>query len=192
MSAFEATIESGTAQRVELDRGQELVISTPDGAQGGDLSFIGFDQAMSRNLNGWERFGRPWLVFAADPGMRLFNGEGEPVLEVGSCVGDGRNDIMYPGCWSELYADGRPGCRELIASALGIERSQITGMLSFFVNATVDATAYRGLDEVKLAPGDHISLRALRAATTAVSACPDTEIPGWRAGPLRVEVQDVE
>jgi len=192
VSAYEATIESGTGLRIELERGQELVITTPDGAQGGDLSFLGFDQAMSRNLNGWERFGKPWLVFAADPGMRLFDGEGEPVLEIGNCVGDGRNDIMYPGCWSELYSDGRPGCRELIAMALGIERSQLGGMLSFFVNATVDATAYRGLDEVKLAPGDHITLRALRAATTAVSACPDAEIPGWRPGPLRVEVQDVE
>jgi len=185
----DGTIGSGHGLGLDLSTGEELRIETPDGSQGGDFSFIGFDQALSRNINGWERFGRPWLVFSADPGMRLYDGDGEAAIEVGDCVGDGRNDIMYPGCWSELYEDGRPGCRDLIADALGIERSRITGMLSFFVNATVDTTAYRGLDEVRLEPGDHITLRALRDVRAAVSACPDTEIPGWSPGDLRVEVR---
>lgn len=192
MSGRDAVIESGSGRRVELAAGETLVISTMDGAQGGDFSFPGFDQALTRNINGRQRFGRPWLVFSADEGMRLYDGDGNPVIEVGECVGDGRNDIMYPGCWSELYEDGRPGCRDLISAALGIERRELTGMLSFFVNATADSTAYRGLGEVRLAPGDHITLRALREVATAVSACPDTEIPGWRAGELRIEVRDVE
>ena len=182
------TVPAGTGLGVDLAAGEEIKISTPDGGQGGDFSFLGFDQAISRNINGWERFGRPWLVFSADPGMRLYDGDGEPVMEVGKCVGDGRNDIMYPGCWSEIYEDGRPGCRELIASALGIERGEITGMLSFFVNATVDTTAYRGLQEVRIEPGDHITLRALRDVRAAISACPDADIPGWVPGDLLVEV----
>ncbi len=189
MGLRELTVVSGTGAGVDLSAGEEIRISTPDGAQGGDFSFLGFDQAMTRNINGWERFGRPWLVFSADPGMRLCDGDGEAVMEVGECVGDGRNDIMYPGCWSELYEDGRPGCRDLIAEALAIERTEITGMLSFFVNATVDTTAYRGLDEVRIEPGDHITLRALRDVRAAVSACPDSDIPGWRRGDLRVEMR---
>lgn len=189
MTATDATVASGTGYGVDLAGGEEVRISTPDGNQGGDFSFLGFDQAMSRNINGWERFGRPWLVFSADPGMRLYDGEGEPVFEIGECTGDGRNDILYPGCWSELYEDGRPGCRDLIADALGIGRAEITGMLSFFVNATVDTTAYRGLQEVRIEPGDHITLRALRDVRAAVSACPDVDIPGWSPGDLRVEVR---
>jgi uncharacterized protein YcgI (DUF1989 family) len=185
----EATVAAGTGLGVDLAAGDEIRISTPDGGQGGDFSFLGFDQAMSRNVNGWNRFGRPWLVFSADPGMRLYDGDGEAVMEVGQCCGDGRNDIMYPGCWSELYEDGRPGCRDLIADALGIARAEITGMLSFFVNATVDTTAYRGLQEVRIEPGDHITLRALRDVRAAVSACPDAEIPGWTPGDLEVEVR---
>ena len=114
-----------------------------------------------------------------------------PVLEVGECRGDGRNDIMYPGCWSELYEDGRPGCRDLISDALGIERRELTGMLSFFVNSSADSQAYRGLGEVALRPGDHITFRALRDTPAAVSACPDTAIPGWRAGELQLQVHDV-
>ncbi len=189
MTATDATVTSGSGYGVDLAAGEEIRISTPDGGQGGDFSFLGFDQAMSRNINGWERFGRPWLVFSADPGMRLYDGEGEPVFEIGECTGDGRNDILYPGCWSELYEDGRPGCRDLIADALGIGRAEITGMLSFFVNATVDTTAYRGLQEVRIEPGDHITLRALRDVRAAVSACPDVDIPGWSPGDLRVEVR---
>jgi uncharacterized protein YcgI (DUF1989 family) len=184
-------IEPGTAQRVDLSAGETTVISTVHGGQGGDLSFPGFDQALTRNINGWERFGKPWLVFAADPGMHLYDGEGDPVFEVGECMGDGRNDIMYPGCWSELYEDGRLGCRDLISAALEIERREITGMLSFFVNSRADDDAYRGLGEVSLRPDDHVTFHALRDTALAVSACPDTAIPGWRADQLRLEIKHV-
>ena len=168
----ETLVDPGAAERVDLRAGQTIVISTVHGGQGGDLSFPGFDQALTRNINGWKRFGKPWLVFAAEPGMHLYDGDGEAVLEVGECVGDGRNDIMYPGCWSELYEDGRPGCRDLIAGALGIERREITGMLSFFVNFSADDEAYRGLGEVSLRPDDHITFHAFRDTAIAVSACP--------------------
>lgn len=188
MATTDAIVASGTGLGFDMATGEEVRISSPDGGQGGDFSFAGFDQAMTRNINGWKRFGRPWLVFSADPGMFLYDGDGEPVMEVGHCSGDGRNDIMYPGCWSELYEDGRPGCRDLIAEGLGIDRAAIAGMLSFFVNATVDTTAYRGLEQVTIRPGDHITLRALRELRAAVSACPDVEIPGWTPGDLRVEV----
>lgn len=188
MAVTERTVASGTGFGFDVAAGGEVRISSPDGGQGGDFSFVGFDQAMTRNINGWKRFGRPWLVFSADPGMRLYDGDGEAAMEVGHCQGDGRNDIMYPGCWSELYEDGRPGCRDLIAAGLGIDRTEIAGMLSFFVNATVDTTAYRGLEQVSIRPGDHITLRALRDLRAAVAACPDMEIPGWRPGDLRVEV----
>lgn len=103
-AATDVTVASGTGYGVDLAAGEQIRISTPDGGQGGDFSFLGFDQALSRNINGWERFGRPWLIFSADPGTRLYDGEGEPVFEVGECTGDGRNDIMYPGCWSGQMA----------------------------------------------------------------------------------------
>jgi uncharacterized protein YcgI (DUF1989 family) len=181
-------VDHGTARRFELAPGEQIRIATPDGSQGGDFSFVGFDQAVTRNAIGWELHGRPWLAFSADPGSKLYDGDGEPVLEVTAAVGDGRNDIMYPGCWSGVYEDGRPGCRYLISEALGMERRELTGMLSFFVNHSVKDDTYRGLAEVSLSPGDHIELKALRACDCAVSACPDTEIPGWTAGPLEVTV----
>lgn len=183
------TVRAGEGARFDLRAGERIVISTPDGCQGGDFSFGGFDQAMTRNVNGWARFGRPWLVYFADRGMSLCDGNGEPVMEVGECRGEGRNDIMYPGCWRELYEDRRPGCRDLISAALGVERRELTGMLSFFCAATPGPDAYRGLEEVRIERGDYVSFRALRDVEAAVSACPDTGIPGWRAGDLDVTVE---
>lgn len=184
----ERRVSHGTAERFDLRRGDVVTIITPDGRQGGDFSFPGFDQSLTRNKLGWEKYGQPWLVFSAAEGDSLFDGDGTAILEVGPCRGDGSNDIMYPGCWDEVYEDGRPGCRDLISKALGIERRQITGMLSFFISSTADNEVYRGLGPVDLKPGDHVSFRALCDTPAAVSACPDTEIEGWRAGDLIVKI----
>ncbi len=181
-------ISHGTGAGFELEPGDEIRISTPDGAQGGDFSFIGFDQSVTRNALGWARFGRPWLVYSAGPGDRLYDGDAEPVFELVSYEADGVADIMYPGCWAEVYDDRRPGCRDLISRALGIDRRYLTGMLSFFISYEADSEAYRGLGPVKLNPDDHLALRALRPASCAVSACPDVDIPGWSAGGLEVVV----
>jgi uncharacterized protein YcgI (DUF1989 family) len=181
-------IEPASAKRFELREGETIKIATPDGGQGGDFSFIGFDQAVTRNVNGFRKYGRPWLVYSADPGMVLCDGDGVPMMEVGPTVGDGRNDIMYPGCWTDVYADGRPGCRDLISGALGIDRKELTGMLSFFINHEVTDEVYKGLGAVSLSPGDYVSFKALEPVVAAVSACPDIDIEGWTAGPLEVTI----
>ena len=181
-------VPHATARRFELRAGDRLRVTSPDGAQGGDLSFPGFDQAVTRNVNGWERHRRPVMAFHADVGMRLYDGDCAPVLEVVDMVGAGRNDVVMPGCYREVYADGRPGCRELVSAALGVERRALTGMLSFFVTSHATDDYYDALSTSRVAPGDAIELRALRPTAVAVSACPDTEVPGWRPGTLVVEV----
>lgn len=179
-------IGKGEAVAVELRPGDTLVIGTPDGHQGGDLSFPGFDQALTRNINGWRRYGRPYLVFHAQQGMDLCDGDGEAVLRVGEMRCAGNLDIMLPGCWREIYDDGRAGCRDLISEALGIERREIAGMLSFFVGSSVTPEYYDGLVGTTIEPGDFVSFEALRATRVAVSACPDSEIDGWKPGGLEV------
>lgn len=188
-SGAATTVASGTAERFELAARERIVIKTPDGAQGGDFSFIGFDQAITRNVNGWERYGRPLLVFHVDEGMHLCDGDAEPVLEVGESRTDGKLDVMLPGCWREIYDDGRPGCRDLISAALGIERRKLTGMLSFFIDSEVAGDSYDGLRGIEIRPGDFVSFRALRPVEAAVSACPDTDIPGWEPGDLEVFIE---
>lgn len=180
----------GEAAAVELGAGEELIVSSPAGGQGGDLSFPGFAQGMTRNENGWARFGRPWLVLWVDEGMSLFDADGEPVLEVGPSRGPGHLDVTYPGCWAGSYDDRRPGCQELVAGALGMDRRELTGMLSFFLAGEVEDGVYRGFsEEAVVRPGDFVSFRALRPTTVAISACPDDKAPGWRPAPLELEVR---
>ena len=192
MTDLSIEVPHGTARRFDLATGDVIRIETPDGAQGGDFSFPGFDQALTRNKLGWKRFKRPWLVFSAETGDSLFDVTGEATFELTSMGGEGVADIMYPGCWDEVYEDRRPGCQDLISGALGIPRSELIGMLSFFVGFSADDVAYRGLSGIDLKPGDHLEFRALRDVSCGVSACPDREIPGWREGSLVVSVTEAK
>ena len=188
MSDLTIEVAHGTATRVDLEAGELIRIESPDGSQGGDFSFPGFDQSLTRNKLGWKRFGRPWLVYSAEAGDSLFDVEGEATFELTSLKSEGVADIMYPGCWDEVYEDRRPGCQDLISAALGIPRSELIGMLSFFVGFSADDVAYRGLAGIDIEPGDHLEFRALRDVSCAVSACPDREIAGWTPGSLLVTV----
>jgi|GEM_PF-1019882 len=190
MTGLSIEVAHGTAEKFDLTAGEIIRIETPDGAQGGDFSFPGFDQALTRNKLGWKRFARPWLVYSAEPGDSLFDIDGEATFELTGLEGEGVADIMYPGCWDEVYEDRRPGCQDLISAALGIPRRELAGMLSFFIGYSADDLAYRGLAGVDLKPGDHLEFRALRDVSCGVSACPDREIPGWRKGNLLVTVRE--
>ena len=181
-------IAFGTASAFPLDTGDSILIRVGQGNQAGDLSFPGFDQALSRDINGIEHFGRPVLPYHATEGMHLYDGEGEPVMIVGPVAGEGGNDIMLPGCRREIYEDGRPGCRDLIAAALELERSQLTGMLSFFAIGVAGESYFDGLAGTSAGPGASCSFTAVRPLTVAVSACPGTDIPGFEPGTLIVEV----
>lgn len=188
MAELSVDVAHGTATRIDLDAGEVIRIESPDGSQGGDFSFPGFDQSLTRNKLGWKRFKRPWLVYSAEVGDSLFDVEGEATFELIALRNEGVADIMYPGCWDEVYEDRRPGCQDLISEALGIPRAEVIGMLSFFVGFSADDAAYRGLAGVGIEPGDHLEFRALRTVSCAVSACPDREIAGWSPGSLRVTV----
>lgn len=178
----------GTATTVNLKPGQVLRIEVREGNQAGDLSFVGFDQGRTRNINGFAHFGRPVLPYYAAPGMVLVDGGGGAVLEVGPMTAEG-NDIMMPGCWREIYDDGRPGCQDLISEALGIERSALTGMLSFFAVGRAYEEFFDGLVGTSARPGVHCSFVARRPVTVGVSACPDRDMPGFVPGVLAVHVE---
>jgi len=182
------TLGPGTAGAFSVEEGDEIKITSPDGGQGGDFTFLGFDQALTRNINGWDKFGKVKLTFYADPGMKLYDGNGTPHVEVVQVHSDHRVDIMYPGCWREIYADGRPGCRDLLAEALGVQRGELTGMASYWVTCEVDKDGYM-FGPIDIKAGDYLVLRALRPVTLAISACPDDTLPGMRPANLTVEIK---
>jgi uncharacterized protein YcgI (DUF1989 family) len=181
-------VPCGTATRLDLDAGDSLQITVAEGHQPGDLSFPGFDQALTRDVNGLTAIGRPVLPYHATEGMVLVDGEGDPVLEVGPVTGGGGNDIMLPGCRKEIYADGRPGCRDLVSAALGIPRAQLTGMLSFFAVGRAHEAWFDGLAGTSAGPDASCRFTAVRPCAVAVSACPGVDIPGYSPGALGLTI----
>ncbi len=181
-------IPFATVKTIEVKKGDVVRISTPEGHQWGDLSFPGFSQALTRNISGWERFGRAKLVFWADPGTKLYDGDGTPVFEMGDATPGLKTDIMYGGCYRELYPDGRAGCRDLLASAMGLSRRDMPGVLSFFASTgEIDGEGY-SFGPVTAPPGSYVTLKALLDTPLAITACPDDSWEGVSATSLIVEV----
>jgi uncharacterized protein len=101
----------------------------------------------------------------------------------------GRN---YPGgamCSEELNfrrygVPGTRNCRDNLAMALrpwGIEKRDIPGAFTPFMNVTHHADGAATIDEPTSKPGDHIDLRAEMDLLVAISACPQERNPcnGW-------------
>jgi uncharacterized protein YcgI (DUF1989 family) len=61
------TLPPGRATAIPLQSGDEVKITSPEGGQEGDFTFVGFDQALRRNINGWEELSEVKLTFCADP-----------------------------------------------------------------------------------------------------------------------------
>ena len=181
-------IPFATAKLFDIKKGDVIRISTPEGRQWGDLSFPGFHQAVTRAINGWERFNSPKQVFEAGPGTKLCDGEGRPMFEMGEATPDLSSDIMYSGCYRELFPDGRPGCRDLLSEALGVSRGDLPGVLSFFMSIDeIDREGYC-FGPVTAEPGSFITLKALVDTPLAITACPDDLTEGVSATSLRVEI----
>jgi hypothetical protein len=183
-------VEFGRAVAVDVPAGHDLVVAVAAGRQLADVCVAGLHQGLTRNAAGWRRFGRPSLALWLLPGDELVDGDARPIMRVEACP-DAGLDAAYPGCWSELHPDGRPGCRDLLAAALGVPRAGLPGVLSAFGAAPrVGPDGLHGWEAADAPPGAAFTLRALRDCRAAVSACPDDGIPGTIRGRLEVAVTE--
>lgn len=181
----------GGATAVDVPAGGLLEVRVLAGTQLVDLAPRGFHQGLTRNAAGWRRFGRPSIALGLAEGDELLDGDGAPLMRLVEGPGPGQVDLLYPGCWSELYPDGRPGCRDLIARELGIPRGALGGVVSAFgATPRIADGGVHGWEGTAAEPGAHLVLEALVDCRVAVSACPDDGIPGHAGGRLGVEVRD--
>ncbi len=184
-------ITMGGVTAVDVPPGAVLELTVVEGRQMLDLCPAGFHQGLTRNQAGWRRFGRPSLALGLVDGDELLDGDGAALMRLVASPGPGPVDVLYPGCWSELYPDGRPGCRDLIAGALGIPRGSLGGVISAFgATPTVSDGGFHGWESTVATPGMTLALEALVACRVAVSACPDDGIPGHDGGTLAVTVHE--
>jgi hypothetical protein len=182
-------IAAGEAVAVDVPAGARLRVTVSEGRQLADLAPAGFHQGLTRNVAGWRRHGRPSLALGLGEGDELVDGDARPLMRIVAGPGPGQVDVAYPGCWRELYDDRRPGCRDLIAEALGIPRAALGGVVSLFgAPPRLEDGALHGWEGVAARPGSELLLEAVVPCRVAVSACPDDGIPGVVPGSLRVDV----
>lgn len=177
MTSETTILQRGEAMRLDLDPGDDITILDPSGNAGGDLTFLGYDQALTRDIVGFERRGLPVKIpFFLEPGDSMYDAEGTPHLKVEDIQAPGKLDNILPGCRRALYEDGRPGCRDIIPAAMGIPVKQLTGMVSFWVNATTDQDYYDPFGPQTTEPNRLAVFSAVRPVIVGISACPDTLI----------------
>ncbi len=177
-------IEHGNGMLVDMRKGDRALVKTVSGGQVSDLTFIGFDQAMTRNVNGWRRFNEPRLVTKFDEGDVLVDGDLKPVLRIVKNNSSASHDLLFPGCWRELYSDGRRGCRDILSDFFHIERRNLPSM----------ATMFMEVKELKIVPspaklGDFVELEALRDVVVGLTACPDDAECNSKPGDIEVTVK---
>lgn len=168
---------------LDLHKGDAVIISTPNGGQVSDVTFIGFDQAMSRNVNGWRRYNVPKIATRFEEGDVLVDGDRNPILRLVRNRSSAGHDLLFPGCWKELYNDGRPGCRDVLSGLFGVERQHLPSM----------ATMFMEVRDFQIVPtparaGDSVELEALCDVKIGLTACPDDIECNSKPGNIEVAV----
>lgn len=189
MTSTPVRVGFGRAARIDVPRGARLVVTVAEGRQVADITVLGLHQGMTRNAAGWRRFHRPSLAVALGPGDGLLDGDAR-VLAVVDEAPAGQLDAVYPGCWREIHPDGRAGCRDLLAQALGIPRAVLPGVLSAFgTPARLADGGVHGWEGVAAERGSRVVIHAHADLVAAVSACPDDAIPGAVPGTLELSLE---
>jgi len=177
-------VRHGTGRLVELRKADRMIVKTIDGGQVSDMTFVGFDQGMTRNFNGWRRFGVPKLAGTLEDGDVLVDGDIKPVLRLIKSHSSAHHDLLFPGCWRELYKDGRPGCRDILCELFGIERKSLSHMATWFMEVK-DMRIVPSPAE----PGDYVELEALRDVVVGLTSCPDDVECNSKGGDIEITVK---
>lgn len=167
-----------SAQSVELDIGDELIIIDPEGQQVSDLVAFGREDheeylSSGRSLDYASRL---WLT----TDDILYSNRSRPMFTIvqDTC---GRHDFTLTPCSKDTFKiiygehEGRPGCEGNLVAALtpyniGVDRIPIA--FNVFMNVVVDAATgeFRVLPPLSKA-GDFVRLRAEMPLVVAMTAC---------------------
>jgi uncharacterized protein YcgI (DUF1989 family) len=183
---LEFILNKGEAKGIVVLKEQIITVSCIGGGQLADLVFLDYHQGITL-----DRLSR--LVLRC--GDELFNSNEEAVLRVTSINSTADTNILYPGCRRNLYAEGfgkdKIGCRDLLASALGIPVITLPSTINLFMDFELDSNNY----EFKIRPsrvkdGDSISFYALKNCTVAISACPCEPCSCETEGKIEVRISN--
>lgn len=167
-----------SAQTVELEAGDELVITDPEGQQVSDV--VAFARPDSKEYLSSGRSidyaARLWLT----TGDVLYSNRSRPMFTImeDTC---GRHDFTLTPCSKDTFRiiygenEGRPGCEGNLAAALatydiGVDRIPIAFNVFMHVAIDTETGEFRVLPPLSKA-GDFVRLRAEMPLVVAMTAC---------------------
>ncbi|GHG03555.1 MULTISPECIES: DUF1989 domain-containing protein [Amycolatopsis] len=181
---------------VRVGAGDLVRVSTPEGAQVGDLfAFVSADAA--EHLSAAHTRGHVDRLF---PHVReqFVTTRRRPVLTLVEDTSPGRHDMLIPACDPARYRNlGHHGehasCAENLVTALrglDIEITTVPQPVNLFMDITPNAGGDLEWRSSPAAPGATVSFRAELDCVVVVSACPQdlVGINGHEPGPLVIEV----
>ncbi|MCL5974785.1 MAG: urea carboxylase-associated family protein [Gammaproteobacteria bacterium] len=184
-----------SAQSVELDTGDELVIIDPQGQQVSDL--VAFERteleeylSSGRSL---DYASRMWLT----TGDILYSNRSRPMFTIleDTC---GRHDFTLTPCSKDTFKiiygedEGRPGCEGNLVAALapyniGVDRIPIAFNVFMHVAVDADSGEFRVLPPLSKA-GDFVRFRAEMPLVVAMTACSAGQSNNFNYKPIDYQV----
>lgn len=184
-----------SAQAIELDAGDELVIIDPEGQQVSDLvAFVRpeLEEYLSSGRS-LDYASRLWLT----TGDVLYSNRSRPMFTIleDTC---GRHDFTLTPCSKDTFriiygeSEGRPGCEGNLVKALepyGIGVDRIPIAFNVFMHVAVDANTGAFLVRPPLSKaGAYVRLRAEMPLVAAMTACSAGQSNNFRFKPIDFQV----
>ncbi len=188
-----------SAQSVELDVGDEVLIIDPEGQQVSDVVAFALpdDGEYLSSGRSLDYAARLWLT----TGDVLYSNRSRPMFTImeDSC---GRHDFTLTPCSRDTFriiygeSDERPGCEGNLVAALapydiGVDRIPIA--FNAFMHVAIDTTTgeFQVLPPLSK-PGDFIRLRAEMPLVVAMTACSAGQSNNFRFKPIDFQVLHCE
>lgn len=167
-TCMEFTLKKGEAKSFKASKGQTVKITCKNGGQMADIVFPTYHQGLT--LDNLRRF-------VLKKGDLLYDASEEAVLEVLSIISDAETNILFPGCrrrfYEREYNKRKDGCREILASALGIPQTQLPSTINLFMDFKLNPIECGfDVDVSRAKDGDYVIFSVKKDCTIAVSACP--------------------
>ena len=191
------TIEAGTAQAVDLAKGDVVRVVNSEGHQVVDTWAFAADRPSDHLSMEHSRSATYRILY--QPGDTLVSASFRPMLTILADTSPGIHDTLHAACSAEsnvFYGApaSHPNCQDNLKSVMtdrGVDLVTIPCPWNLFEHAVVQSDGSL-MDEPSAAkPGDYVELRAEMDLVLVCSACPSTVGDISQGEPRGAEIQTV-
>lgn len=186
-------IAPSTGTAFQLEKGQRLKVTDPEGQQVSDLMCYADEDRRE-----WLSSGRTFdyeSTLLPTTGNQLWSNRSRPMLEIveDTC---GRHDFLLTPCSPEMYrilygVDNHPSCFVNLRDQLapyGIEPDDIPTTFNIFMNVQFGLDGSISVEAPQSQPGDYIVFEALMDLVVGVTACAAEKTNDGKLTPIDIEV----